>query len=227
LGQENFRALFNDHKHLRLFGEWLVPHFFKGYSAKAWRKFYIFDVMVFDERYLPYMEYSAILSKYNVEFIPPICSIDNPSYERLVGLLDKNYYLIDDGGEPGEGIVIKNYNYRNKFGRQTWAKLVRNEFKTLHAKFQVTELTEKKMVEQEIVDKYVTEALVNKEYEKIKAEDGWSSKLIPRLLNTVYYCLITEESWNFIKDHKNPIINYRTLNFLTINKIKALMPQLF
>jgi hypothetical protein len=48
-------------------------------------------------------------------------------------LLDKNTHLMQDG-EIGEGIVIKNYDYVNKWGRVVWAKIVRNEFKERHVK---------------------------------------------------------------------------------------------
>lgn len=123
---------------LRLYGEFLVPHTLKTYSDNAWRKFYVFDVTYRDDngetRYIPYEEYQKQLELYNIDYIPPICKIENPTYERMIELLDKNTYLIKDGAGTGEGIVIKNYDYRNKFGRQTWAKIVRNDFKTEHHK---------------------------------------------------------------------------------------------
>nr|MBC8437152.1 hypothetical protein [bacterium] len=33
----------------RIYGEWLVPHTLKTYESGAWRKFYVFDVMIDDE----------------------------------------------------------------------------------------------------------------------------------------------------------------------------------
>ena len=62
---------------------------------------------------------------------------------------------------------------------------------------------------------------------KIETESGWSSKQIPRLLNTVFYCLVKEESWNFVKEFKNPIVDFKQLSFFTINRIKEVMPHLF
>lgn len=214
------------HPNLRIYGEWLVPHTLKTYEDSAWNKFYVFDIMCGDE-YIHYDEYSKLLSEFDIEFIPPICKIKNPTKDRLFGQLEKNGYLIKDGEGLGEGVVIKNYNYRNKFGRQTWAKIVRNEFKAKHSRTQITEVKEKKQVEQQIVDKYVTKSLVEKEFAKIKSESGWSSKMIPRLLNTVYHCLITEESWNFVKTFKNPTVDFRYLSVLTTQKIKEALPELF
>lgn len=224
--QENIYDFFANNPDLRLFGEWLVPHTLKTYEDSAWKNFYVFDVMR-GERYLPYEEYVDLLEAYAIDYIPPICKIQNPTYERLVGQLEKNGYLIKDGEGSGEGIVIKNYQYVNKYGRVTWAKIVKNEFKTKHQKCDVSELKEKKLVEQEIVDKYVNSVLVDKEFAKIENDGGWSSKNIPQLLHTVFYTLIKEESWNFLKEHKNPTIDYKRLMSLTISKIKNLKPELF
>ena len=131
------------------------------------------------------------------------------------------------GKGTGEGIVIKNYDYRNKFGRIVWAKIVANEFKAKHRKKDVTELKEAKIIEQEIAERFITKSLVEKEFAKIESEARWSSKFIPRLLNTVFYCLVKEESWNFIKEFKNPTIDFKRLSFFTNNRIKELMPELF
>ena len=86
----------------------------------------------------------------------------------------------------------------------------------------------KKMIEEEIAAKYITTALCEKVLSKIETEEnGWSSKFIPRLLNTIYYDLIKEESWNFIKEFKNPTINYKTLiHFVTI-EIKFKLQKVF
>ena len=225
--QDNIFDFFKKYPNLRLYGEWLVPHSLKTYNESAWRKFYVFDVME-GENYLPYEEYAALLEPFGIEFIPPLCKVENPTYERLIAKLEKNGYLIDDGKGIGEGIVIKNYNYKNKYGRVTWAKIVTNEFKAKHAKCQVTEIKESKKIEQEICEKYVTKALIEKELAKIENECGdWSSKYIPRLINTVYYCLVTEECWNFVKEFKFPNVDFKRLQFFCTHQIKAQMPDIF
>ena len=72
-----FTDFFSEFSNLRLYGEWLVPHTLKTYRDDAWRKFYVFDVTVYDkdldeERYLPYDEYSKFLKHYDIECIPPL-----------------------------------------------------------------------------------------------------------------------------------------------------------
>jgi len=226
LKQEKFLSFFAKYTNLRLFGEWLVPHTLKTYQKTAWNNFYVFDVMD-ENNYLPYETYQKLLDEFGIEYIPPICKVKNPSYERLITQLEKNGYLIEDGCGTGEGIVIKNYDYVNKFGRVTWAKIVKNEFKARQSKCDVTEIKENKIIEEEIVNKFVTNALIEKEFSKIKNDCGWNSKQIPRLLNTVFYCLITEECWNFIKEFKNPTIDFKRLSFFTTQRIKEILPHIF
>lgn len=226
INHRNIKDFFLKYPNLRLYGEWLVPHTLKTYQKTAWNQFYVFDVMDGD-KYLSYDEYKSLLDEFKIEYIPPICKIKNPTYERLISLLEKNVYLIEDGKGTGEGIVIKNYDYKNKYGNIIWAKIVKNEFKTAHAKSEILNIKEKDTIEKLIVNKYITLPLIEKEYTKIESENGWTSKQIPRFLNTVFYLLIKEECWNFIKEFKNPTIDFKKLSYFTTVKIKELKPNLF
>ena len=87
----------------------------------------------------------------------------------------KNVFLIKDGAGVGEGLVIKNYSYQNKFGRVIWAKLITNAFKEKHHQVMgAPEMNTQIQVEQAIVDEYVTEAFVEKEFNKIVvANNEW------------------------------------------------------
>lgn len=228
-GNLNLLELLSEKPHLRLFGEWLVPHSLKTYRGDAWRKFYVFDVMVGDI-HLPYTEYQPILEEHGVDYVPPLCRIVNADYEQLVAQLAKNVFLIEDGKGAGEGIVIKRYDYYNKFGRQTWAKIVTSEFKEEHAKTMGAPLlAEKPILEIEIADQFVTEALVEKEYAKILLDNGgdWSSKMIPRLLETVFYTVIKEDSWEIVKAHKMPTIDFKHLKNFVFSRVKTVKPELF
>jgi hypothetical protein len=199
-----------------------VPHTLKTYEKSAWNKFYVFDV--WENEYMPYDVYSPLLKCFKIDFIPPICIIQNPTREQLIAQFEKATFLVEDGKGTGEGIVIKNYAYYNKYGRKTWAKMVRNEFKAQFGESTPTEIKGKKTFEEEIVKKYITDSLIDKVYVKITESEPWQSKLIPRLLNTVYHDLISEEAWNFIKEFKNPEIDFKRLmnfTFLTIKKHKS------
>lgn len=226
----DIKSLLETNPNLNFYGEWLVPHSLKTYRESAWRQFYVFDVFCrAKDRFLTFDEYLPILAGYDVEVIHPIAIIKNPSYEQLINQTEKNLYLIEDGKGTGEGIVIKNYDYKNKFGRVTWAKIVTNEFKEKHVKEMGGSIMDgKKMIEEEIIESYLTSSFVSKTYEKIKLEnDGFNSKRIPELINRVFHDLVNEEIWQSIKKHKNPTINFKTLFALSTREIKKLMPELF
>lgn len=230
--QENadkLREFFYLWPNFRLYGEWLVPHTFKKYRKNAWRKFYIFDV--FDdakESYLPYDRYELI-TLHLFDIVPPLCIIYNATYDSLLVEMKNNGFLVEDGTGYGEGIVIKNYSYTNRFGRLAYAKIVSQEFKDRHPiAMGATKKTMGELVELAICDKYITPHLVEKTYSKLVNENGgWSNKQIPRLLGTVYHDLVTEELWAAIKEFKHPTINFRTLNNAAIIKVKQLLPHIF
>ncbi|MCP4569143.1 MAG: RNA ligase family protein [FCB group bacterium] len=222
-------AFFADNEGLRLYGEWLVPHTLKTYREDAWRKFYVFDV--FDDMngvYLPYNVYSELCFVHELDIIPPLCIMRNATHDNLLIELKNNEYLIGQGKGSGEGIVIKNYDFLNKYRRVVWAKICTNEFKDKHKRNEPTVKNMKALVESAICDGYVTQHLVDKVYAKIVNEqEGWNSKYIPRLLGTVFYDLVNEETWNIVKKHKNPTIDFKKLNTLSIMKVKELRPELF
>jgi len=224
----------------RLFGEWLVPHSLKTYRENCWRRFYVFDVCTdrtpeeilhegdSELNYLPYEVYRLLLDAHGVDYIPPISKINNGTYEQFVNQLCKNVFLIEDGKGAGEGIVIKRYDWKNRGNRQSWAKIVTSEFKEQHVKeMGASEIKGKKLIEEEIASKFVTSALVDKEFAKIESIDGWSSRMIPRLLNVVFYSVVKEEAWEFVKEHKNPVIDFKRLQHFVFNQVKAKKPELF
>lgn len=238
--QDNLLAYLQENPTHRLYGEWLVPHSLKTYKKDAWRKFYIFDVAVDKEeneithtgdskvKYLHYDIYKPLLEKKGLNFITPISVIENASYEQLINQLIKNTFLIEEGKGVGEGIVIKNYDFKNKYGRNSFAKIVTSEFKEKHARTMgASEIKGKKMVEEEIAKEFVTTALVEKVCAKIENESGFNSRSIPRLLNTVFYDVIKEDAWNFVKKYKNPTINFKTLQHFVFKEVKTKAPNLF
>lgn len=228
---ENIIKFHNDNKALRLYGEWLVPHTLRTYRESAWRQFYVFDVMDDDGNYMPYDEYKVLLEAYGINYVPPVAILKNPTTESVYDLLEKSgQFLVKDGEGNGEGIVCKNYDYRNKYDSQTWAKVIANEFKEKHTKTMgAPVVTVSAPVEEKIVTDFCTEAFIRKEHAKIVNDNGgeWETKLIPRLLHQVYYELVTEEIWNIMKTYKKPTVNFGFLNGLVIRKVKAVFNELF
>jgi hypothetical protein len=230
---ERIQKYLEKHPTHRLFGEWLVPHSLKTYRDDAWRKFYIFDVCVDADsevalEYIPYEVYQPLVEEFELDYLAPLKIIKNGRLDDFITCCNENNFLIKDGCGVGEGVVIKNYDFYNKYKRQTWAKIVTSEFREKHHKEMGAPVKENRLVEDDIVDTFVTRAFVEKEYSKIVTEnDGWTSKLIPQLLGRVYHELICEEMWNILKTFKNPTIDFKALNTFTIARIKSVKPEIF
>lgn len=233
LENEKINAYLKKHPAHRVFGEWLVPHSLKTYRDDAWRRFYIFDVCLDKEdgtmEYIPYDIYKVWLDEFDLDYVSPLKIINNGSYEHFIHELENNNFMVKDGMGTGEGVVIKNYDFYNQWKRQTWAKIVTSEFKERHHKAMGCPVVENRMIEEDIVNEYVTSAFVEKEFAKILNENNseFTSKMIPMLLGKVWYELINEEMWNITKQFKNPTINFKTLNVLTIKKVKEVKSDIF
>lgn len=226
--QENLLKMVKANPTLRFYGEWLVPHSLKTYRDDAWRQFYIFDVCASDGRFLHFDEYSVICKTFDANFIPCTVKARNPTYEVLLKATENNRFLLNENSGVGEGIVIKQYGFTNRFGRTVWAKLITNTFKDKHISEMGGAIVNVKMVEELIVNEFVTAHLVEKIVAKIRASKGsFSAREIPQLLGMTFHDLVVEELWEAIKQHKNPTINFKTLNHFTIAKVKNLKPELF
>lgn len=212
-----------------LYGEWLVPHSLKTYRDDAWRRFYVFDVLdTAAGGLIHYENYKDGLERHCIDYLAPLAQVKNGSLDHYMKALERNTYLIKDGMGIGEGVVIKNYTWQNKYGRVTWAKLIGNAFREEHAKAMGAAEIGGKVTEERIVDEFVTQHLVDKVHAKIvNAEGGWQSKFIPRLLGEVWHDLVTEEMWEIVKKHKNPKIDFSGLQRFTNMKVKELRRDIF
>lgn len=232
-----------------VYGEWLIPHTLKTYRPDAWRRFWIFDV--FDKHsghYLSWDQYGPELIRRGLDVVEPLCTIVNPSEDQLRAQVETNTYLIANGAGLGEGVVIKNYAWRNRFGRQPWAKVVRNEFREEHRRAMGTpEKGGEFQVELAIVEEFVTPALVGKTRAKIVAalanatgvdlaadpnapmrvEESNRAKLIPQLLGRVFHDLVAEETWAALKKFDMPTIDFKKLSRATTARVKLLASDLF
>lgn len=232
---KGIRELLEANPKLRLFGEWLVPHSLETYREECWRRFYVFDVAWTDRNgcniYQRYEAYQWILDKYGIDYIPPLAIIDHPTKEQLISYLEKNIYLIKDGCGVGEGIVIKNYDFRNRNGNQIWAKIVRSEFKEIHARKMMNPdrpMQGKTTIEHRIVNQYITSALCEKERAKLELECGKGMKsIISSLLHNVFDCLLREDAHHFVAEFNYPTVNFKLLRYLCDSKVKEYCSDLF
>lgn len=243
----DLRALCAEHPAWIIYGEWMVPHTLKTYRPEVWNCFWIFDV--YDRErgtYLAFEEYGPICAQAGQHVIQPLCTIMNPAESQLVAQVEMNTYLIAQGAGLGEGVVLKNYAWRQH--GNPWAKVVRNVFKEEAARaFGVAEKHGEFQVEVAICEQFVTPALVGKTRAKVvldianelkidvATEVNWQQriesenrgKVIPQLLGRVYHDLITEEMWAILKEHRNAVIDFKKLQARVTLSTKALAADLF
>ncbi len=231
-----------------VYGEWLVPHTLKTYRQDAWRRFWVFDVYHPDRGYLPYDEWAEKFEAADFDVVSPLCTIENPTEDQLHHQVEMNTFLVADNAGAGEGIVLKNFKWQNTYGRQPWAKIVRNEFKESNRKaFGTPELKGAFQIEAAIAEEYVTPTLVAKCRAKIiqevandenppmwgtpaearQLEEKHRGKIIPRLLQTVYTDVLREELYMVIKKYKDPTIDFKKLRAQCIRFTKEYAADLF
>lgn len=146
-----------------LFGEWLVPHTVK-YEGEHYGKFYLFDVYdIAREAYLPYEDVEAYAKRFDLNLVKPWFVGTADELTDFMAFVGKS-----DFGSHGEGIVIKNYGYRNLFGHQCHAKVVAEKFREDFAEKTKLENNDQS-TEKEILATFVNEARVRKFLNRAKS----------------------------------------------------------
>ena len=210
IDDERYKEFFKAYPSFVLYGEWLVKNHIKHYEDDAWRKFYVYDVM-HDGRYLRYEEYKPMLDRFGIDYIPLICVMNSPTEQDILELAPKQGFLCKDGGYQ-EGVVIKNYDFINQYGRTTWAKVVNATYTTQkHIK------SETPCIEQAIVDKLLSVEEIEKE--KCKIENFDVRKTL-ELLGRVQHEFVKDNIQIIIKKWKQPTINFKKLNYFIANKVR-------
>lgn len=231
--KDKLNAIF-DKYNIVLYGEFLKPHTIRYYKEDAWNKFYIYDVWNNEtNKWMNYDDYKPILDEFGFDYIPLICISTEFDTDTMNECLDKaNFLLSEDKLGEGEGIVIKNYDFVNKYGRTTWAKIVRSEFKEqANHKGKVTKEIKDLKSETEFVDKLFTEALIEKEIWKIinneENKGEFRNQLIPVILKTTFE-EITSEEGSLINDLSQTYIgiDMKKVTSLSYSKIKKVLNEI-
>lgn len=224
-----------------IYGEWLVPVTIKTYEKDAWRKFYVFDVVVYPdnispddladdvvsrrhEMYLPYEVYSLMCEKFGVNYIPVIDVLDDPTMDDVRGRLDKTTFLND--GRVGEGIVIKNYGYKNPYGRKTWGKILCSEFYDKKHKLRTEnhESKDENPTEHKIITKYLTSEFIQKEISKFEEINGkFEMKRFPVLSSYLFNEFLVDNLNLILEDFRMPTINFLVLKKMVEKEVKNIL----
>lgn len=210
--------LLKDKPNYRLYGEWLVRHTI-AYNELAYKKFYLFDITeVRDceevEEFKTPAEVYAIAEKYGIPTPQFIGHFTNPTEEALKDFVGKSTL-----GEVGEGIVIKNHDFRDKYGNHNYAKIVTEKFKEENAiTFGGNNKHSDTYWEMYIVNKYITLGRAQKVMHKIEPtlDEKLDLKHCSHIAGVVYHDMLTEEIWEISK--KVHSVNFKKLQALSMRK---------
>jgi hypothetical protein len=182
---------------MRLFGEWLVRHTVE-YKETAYRKFYLFDIWDdVEQKFLDASQVYTVASSYGISMVPIRGEFENPTLDQINEFVGKS-----DFGDRGEGVVIKNYDFKNGFGDMCFAKIVTESFKEDNAiSFGGNNKHSDTYSEMYVVNKYMTLPRIKKIMDKLQPEinERLDMKHIPRIMGMAYHDLLTEEIWEIAK----------------------------
>lgn len=162
---------------LIFFGEWLNPH--KVKYPEHQKKFFLYDIYdITNSRYLPFATVKVIGESLGLNIIPVFYEGEYISFEHLQSFVGKTMLGGKLGDiDTGEGIVVKNVDYADRFGNQIFVKLVTDAFREVQKqkapKDPKVELTQEAVfVEQTVTDariekflhKFVDEGILEEEF---------------------------------------------------------------
>ena len=148
---------------LILFGEWLCRH--KLDYGENENKFYLFDVYDTEkEEYLPFDKVLDVAYQLDLNLVPVFYTGKFQSMEHILSFVGKS-----ELGEKGEGVVVKNYSYRDKYGKQLFTKFVSDEFSEMQNVKKQKIKTDTDVLD-EFVNNTVTKARVQKILHKLVDE---------------------------------------------------------
>lgn len=191
-------------------GKFLVkPEFFHN--------FYVFDVVTMtdsvNKKYYDPVQFAEILEKQGIWRVPsyPISGIvlKEKGEEFLKEeLKDFSRFLMQDQFQTGEGFVIKTYSeHRNKYGRQTWAKILydrpRSPADDLY---------------NDVLENWFNQSFLDKEYIKYLETFSKETFNIQKFSNIVVREFIKEEIANVVFKKKMPVIDFSRLYKLLVHK---------
>ena len=214
-----------------IYGEWLVPHTLRRYKEDAWNKFYIFDIYDTSiNKYLSYNIYTSLLDNFipHATYIPRMVELEKPTIAEVKKYLDETgAWLISSG--LGEGVVIKNYDFINKYGRCTFAKILTEDFyqtKQTH-RSENHEMAIEHPIEHAIANMITLEHVLK---EKSKIEEnygtGWSDRYIAELLGRVFNEFIRDNMSIILKKFHNPTIDFKVLQKMSNDIVKKILRDL-
>jgi len=215
---------FNQYPMHRLYGEWLVKHTIQ-YNHTAMKQFYLFDITLREpeldeeerEKYLERDVVKQLAEEFVFKTPQYHGSWTDPTDEDLAVI--NSFAGLSALGEKGEGVVLKNEEFRDKFGNHNHAKIVTEAFKEDNGvTFGGNNKHSDTYWEMYIVNKYMTLARIEKIVHKLQpqVDEKLDLQHIPRITNTAYHDMLTEEIWEISK--KVGTVDFKSLKRVAMKK---------
>lgn len=212
------------------YGEWLVKHKVV-YKDEYYKDFYMFSIWNANlelEQYLSDEVVKLEAEKLHIKTVPYFYEGKYISFEHLMSLVGQSDMTLEPN--TGEGIVVKNVSYFDKYNRQVFVKLVSEKF----AEVQKQKLPKNPNVNQKevaLVKSVLTQARVEKLIHKL-VDEGLLKEdyaiedmgdILRTLGNRVYDDIMKEESDLFV-DYESDVIK-RMVGKNVPNIIKAILKE--
>lgn len=214
---EPIKKLLEHHPDMHLYGEWLIKHSIT-YMETAYKKFYLFDIMMPDGTWFATEDVEKIAQTYGIPYPKSFGKWNNPTVEALM-----EWVGVSDLGKNGEGIVIKNPGFKNQFGDHAYAKIVTENFKELNGvTFGGNNKHSDTYQEMYIVNKFMTLARVQKVMNKLEPtlDKRFDMEHVPMIMNASYHDMLTEEIWDIQKKaQKIDLIALKRISFAKAKQI--------
>lgn len=206
------------------YGEWLVKHKVI-YKDECYKKFYMFSIWDIEkEQYLSDEIVQAEAERLGLTTTNYFYIGEFKSFEHLMSFVGKSDMTLEPN--TGEGIVVKNVNYFDNYGRQMFVKLVSDKFaevqkqklpKNPNIDSPVIELVKSVLTKprvEKIMYKLVDEGILKEDY---AIED--MGLILKSLGSRVYEDIMKEESDLFAEYEEDKIKRICGKNLPTIVKV--------
>lgn len=185
------------------YGEWLNKHKVV-YKEEYYKKFYLFSIWdIKNEKYLGDEIVISEAERLGLTTVNYFYIGKFISYNHLMSFVGKSTMTLEPN--TGEGIVVKNVSYRDKYGSQCFVKIVSEKFAEVQQqkKPKNPNIDKVSSLVHSVLTKPRVEKLLFKLIDEGKLKEGFSTKDIGTVLkllgNAVYEDIMKEESDMFLE----------------------------
>ena len=190
------------------FGEWLIKHKVI-YKEECYNNFYLFSIYDIDkEEYIDELLMRKEANRLRLKTVECCYYGEFRDYEHLKTFIGKSN--MTEVVNTGEGIVVKNVNYKDRFGKQMFVKLVTDKFAEVQKqKKPKNPCDEVVILTKQVVTKPRIEKILFKLTDENKLKQDYAIEdmgtILKLLIPIVYEDVMEEESDMFVNYEEDKI----------------------